>query len=127
MGLRHVLADIEQRALEEFDELVVKDARDGSADDQIRDGVDQALSELFEMLHKAHPREFNAFRYGLAGFFEGFELRHVFLNHGASRSPFRFRRRCWRCVRMRSWAWAVRSRAASWRCRRRWRWAAEPA
>ena len=45
----------------------MEDVGDGEADEQIDDGVDEALAELFEVLHQAHAGEFGAVGDGGAG------------------------------------------------------------
>jgi hypothetical protein len=67
MGLRHVLADVEQRTLENLDEFVVEQSCNGSAKDEVDDRVQQALAELLDVFHEAHAGEFSAFCYGLTG------------------------------------------------------------
>ena len=50
----------------------MEDIGDEEADGEIDRGVDDALAELFQVLHQAHAGEFRALGDGLAGFFDGF-------------------------------------------------------
>jgi hypothetical protein len=57
----------------EFD---VEGVGDGEADEEITDGVDEALAELGEMLHEAHAGELGAIRDGGSDAVDGVEISH---------------------------------------------------
>jgi hypothetical protein len=81
-----VEVEVGERLLHEAVELVAEDPADDEAAEEIREGVDEALAQLFEMLHQAHAGEFGAVADGLAG-----PVEDVDISHAGSRSLARLR------------------------------------
>ena len=77
MGDVELEAEICRAALNVVVETHVKDVGDDEADEEVGDGVDEALAELGEMLHQAHAGEFGAFGYGLACPVDRVEISHA--------------------------------------------------
>ncbi len=74
VGHGHLEADVEQRPLDEVEQLVVEPVGDGHAEDEVDRGADEAFAELVEMLHEGHAGEVGAVGYGGAGLVD--EVRH---------------------------------------------------
>ena len=87
MGEYERLADVVQRSLDEGDEPIAKDPGDDEAQTQIYGRADDALAQLFQVLHQAHAGQVGALghrRPRLADCVRG-------INHGGLPAPWRER------------------------------------
>ncbi len=57
-------AEVGNGLLDEVVELDVEDVRDDEAENQVPGDPEDAVAELFEMLHEAHAGKFGAVLYG---------------------------------------------------------------
>ncbi len=109
MGVVELDAELSERGLDKAVEALVEGVCNDKAESEIDRGVNDALAELFKMLHEAHAGQLGALGDGLAGFLDGL----LGINHGAWPAPIvRLQGRCLP-------EWWVRSRQLEGRANRR--------
>ncbi len=72
----HTQANVDERLLDDGDQTVVEAIRQGKACKEVGESAQNALAQLFQVLHQAHARQFCAVGEGCAGAVDGVQISH---------------------------------------------------